>query len=1001
MRAIRPVFRPLFKEWQMRIVHLDYETFSECDISHGTYAYAKHPSTEVLLAAYKVNDSTTCLWDASDLSPIPDALVNLFNDPEAIFSAFNAAFEREITKHVLGFDIPIERWRCTMVEAYYCAFSGGLGEVAKQMGLPIEKDSDGKRLIRKFCTPRTPTKKNPAVRTYPTDHLEDWVRFGLYCMRDVDVEHKMAQTLSRHPMPDSEWRNWFLDQKINRTGFPINRKFVQSATLLADKEKGRLLHLLGGFTQIENPNSGSQLLGYLRSIGYPHDNLRKDTIALYLVTDLPTDEIRTILELRQDASKSSTSKYPTILNAMCDDDRLRGTLQFAGATRTMRWAGRIAQFQNLPRPVKWIEKEVESAARIVEHARTLSDTQLYYPDLMPVLSSLIRCSVQAHDGRILNVADLASIETRVIGWLAGCKGILDVYAQGLDAYKQFATYMFRKPYNQITKEERNIAKPPVLGCFSAGTLVLSSEGWKPISEVTENDLLFDGREWVRSAGAHFMGRKRTINFHGVSVTPDHLLLTDEGEWRPVSECLRSENLNLSVMSAGRSALSDTLLGHEAGAEPIFVSVSVGPSADRPEGTSIRGGRKPARSARLKIRQRLTQFTPRICQIRSSAKCGRTGIRAFGLGATTTLTRSIKTTAVEGLRLPIGGTTRPFSSRKSRIYPAGTTRNSNWTGLITTKGTPQIMSGWLRGNNSVAILDEATGSSTKETRTQRMSSTKNLPECTDVPQLSPEKREKGRLPNKLSKNSRGSGGRTVVLPVYDIVNCGPRSRYVVLTAEGPVVAHNCGYFLGTNGLLEYAKTMFVTMTREQAEDAKNTYRETYWEVVELWDRIKQAAFYTVQTGKPASIPKLRFDKRGPFLRMQIPSGRHIHYFQPRVEMVEAPWSTAQKPAEIEALTYMGQNQVTRKWERTSTHPGKLVENAVQAIARDILAYGLLGADKAGLEIVGHVHDEIITHDPVDRKDALETLIECMTRVPEWAEGLPLAAEGYSTHFYKKD
>lgn len=805
------------------IVHLDYETFSACDIKNGTYAYAKHPSTEVLLAAYKVNDSPTCLWDASDLSPIPDALVNLFNDPEAIFSAFNAAFEREITKHVLGFDIPIERWRCTMVEAYYCAFSGGLGEVAKQMGLPIEKDSDGKRLIRKFCTPRTPTKKNPAIRTYPTDNLEDWVRFGLYCMRDVDVEHKMAQTLSRYPMPDSEWQNWFLDQKINRTGFPINRKFVQSATLLADKEKGRLLHLLGGFTQLENPNSGSQLLGYLQSIGYPHDNLRKDTIALYLVTDLPTDEIRTILELRQDASKSSTSKYPTILNAMCDDDRLRGTLQFAGATRTMRWAGRIAQFQNLPRPVKWIEKEVESAARIVEHARTLSDTQLYYPDLMPVLSSLIRCSVQAHEGRILNVADLASIETRVIGWLADCKGILDVYAQGLDAYKAFATRMFHKPYDQITKTERNIAKPPVLGCFSGNTLVLTIDGWKRISEVTQQDLLFDGHDWVRSEGAHFMGRKETVDFNGVSVTPDHLLLTDEGEWRPVSECLRSENLNRSVMSAGRSALSGTLLGHEAGAEPTFVSVGVGPSADR----------------------------------------------------------------------------------------------------------------------------------------------------------------------------------TVVLPVYDIVNCGPRSRYVVLTAEGPVVAHNCGYFLGTNGLLEYAKTMFVTMTREQAEDAKNAYRETYWEVVELWDRIKQAAFYTVKTGKSASIPKLRFDKHGPFLRMRLPSGRHIHYFQPRVEMVEAPWSTAQKPAEIEALTYMGQNQVTRKWERTSTHPGKLVENAVQAIARDILAYGLLGADKAGLEIVGHVHDEIITHDPVDRKDALETLIHCMTRVPEWAEGLPLAAEGYSTHFYKKD
>jgi DNA polymerase len=339
----------------MTVVSLDFETASEAEIKTvGLSRYARDPSTRVLMCAYRLN-GVQGFWDVSSGRPFPPAVRAALAGPAAEKTAFNASFERMITKHVLGIDTPYEGWRCTMALAYTQSFVGGLGEVSEQMGMPLDlqKASYGKKLIKMFSMPQKVTAKQPLRWFDHTTHPREWAEFCAYCVQDEVTEDAMRQRLQRYPLAEREWELYELDQRINDTGLPIDRRFVLNAIKMSDRRKAELSVQMKRLTGLDNPNSTEQLLAWLKPRGYPFGDLQKDTVSKVLSEDEQTpvldDLARRVLRLRQNAARMSVKKYDAVMKGLDDDDVLRHCFQFGGASRTNRWAGRRFQPTNLAR----------------------------------------------------------------------------------------------------------------------------------------------------------------------------------------------------------------------------------------------------------------------------------------------------------------------------------------------------------------------------------------------------------------------------------------------------------------------------------------------------------------------------------------------------------------------------------------------------------------------------------------------------------------------------
>jgi DNA polymerase len=336
------------------------------------------------------------------------------------------------------------------------------------------KDKEGTRLIRLFCGPQKVSKNKPlARRTRETDPV-DWELFCDYNTQDVVAEEEIQDKLIKFDIPEDEWRMYEIDQKINDTGLPVNRRFVQQAEIKSDARKEELFWDMLDLTGLTNPNSTGKLLPWLQARGYPFDDLQKATVGKVLTLDKEEkflqDDAREALRIRRYISQTSVKKYPAILRRLSSDDHLRHTLQYGGAARTLRWAGRGPQPHNLTKTPKILEADENGdwsrltiAADIIENG-TYSDLQMYVNEPMVALAGSVRSSFQAHPGYELRVCDLKAIESAVIAWLAGCERMLDVFRDGRDPYRDFGVELYRKRYDDITAWERNICKPAVLGC---------------------------------------------------------------------------------------------------------------------------------------------------------------------------------------------------------------------------------------------------------------------------------------------------------------------------------------------------------------------------------------------------------------------------------------------------------------------------------------------------------------------------------------------------------
>ena len=639
----------------MKRLHLDFETFSQVDITkEGAYRYAMHPSTKVLMAAYALSDGKVHHWDATK-KPMPTDLKKWLDDPEVEIHAFNANFERLIITHVLKLSIPLSRYRCTMVHAFLRSFVGGLSSVGAELGIAEDKAKlkEGKALIKVFCVPRKPTKSKPYTQVTEAHAPDKWQQFVQYNIQDVEAERAVWKMLNKHPVEIADWEDWFLDQLINDNGLPIDEPLVKAAIELAERDKAYLMGELERLTDLDNPNSREQLLGWLQQHCDIPD-LTKNTVAEYAGKEDLDEAVREVLNIRKLTSKSSVSKFAAIRRCT-QAGRVYGTLQFAGAQRTGRWAGRLIQPQNFIRPPRGYDAE-DSIDLIMRGGHP--------EDLAHHLTAALRGCIASSGKNALAIADLAGIEGRVLPWLCNFQKKLTQIKNGMDMYLVAASAIYGIPYEKLT--DKSPERTP--------------------GKVAELALGYQG-----SIGA------------------------------------------LNQMAA-----------------------------------------------------------------------------AYGL--------------------------TPFEEDE---------------GL-------EIVRAWRQANKPITQF---------------------------------------------------------------WYNCQSAFRQALGNKKKEVIVENLAFF---------------------------------------------------------------YD--GEFLLLILPSNRKIYYHKPEVGENN--------------LSYMGWNSVKRKWERIDTYGGKLVENATQAMARDILMENMHHVHAAGFKIVGSVHDELLTEQPKTRKHNHENLAKLMTKVPEWAEGLPLGASGYTERRYKK-
>lgn len=436
----------------MHHLSIDLETFSSVPINKaGAWRYIDSPDFEILLFAYSVDGGQVQCVDMASGEQPPPWLISALFDPDYIKHAYNAAFEFGCLSKVYGQQIPAQ-WRDTMLHGLYCGYTAGLGITGAALGLPEDKRklATGKALIRYFCVPCKPSKANGGrTRNYYYHDPDKWALFKDYNLQDVVTEMEIERRLSNVPVPDAVQKQWETDLRINQRGVAVDMQLVEGALNIAQTVHDRFVAEAQSISGLSNPNSVAQLTAWLneQDDGIGVDNLRKDTVNTLLSREGNSASVARMLEIRQELGKTSTKKYNALEMCVCSDGRVRGLLQFYGANRTGRWAGRLVQVQNLPRTYISL---LDPARNLVKQ-RSADGLGMIFGSVPDTLSQLIRTAFIATPGNVLIDADFSAIEARVISWLAGEEWRLDVFRTHGKIYEASASQMFNVPIERIKK----------------------------------------------------------------------------------------------------------------------------------------------------------------------------------------------------------------------------------------------------------------------------------------------------------------------------------------------------------------------------------------------------------------------------------------------------------------------------------------------------------------------------------------------------------------------
>ena len=436
----------------MHKLSIDLETFSSVDIrKSGAHKYIQSPDFEILLFAYSLDGSYPVCVDLKQGEPLPPWMAEAITSPDYIKHAYNAPFEWGCLSKYFGKQLPPEQWRCTMFKGLYAGYTAGLDATGRALGLPEDKRklNTGKALIRYFCVPCRPTNANgQRTRNLPHHDPEKWRLFKEYCVGDVVTEMEIDKQLSNIIVPDFVQKEWETDLILNARGVAVDMDLVHGALDIGATVKQNLTQEAMQISGLDNPNSIAQLSGWLENETEEEiQSLTKATVSQMLAREDNSPEVQRMLEIRQELGKTSTKKYDAIQNAVCADGRVRGLLQFYGANRTGRFAGRLIQVQNLPRTYT---EPLELARELVKD-RKVDALRLIYGSVPDTLSQLIRTALIAPEGKVLIDADFSAIEARVISWLAGEEWRLEVFRTHGKIYEASASQMFGVPIEKIKK----------------------------------------------------------------------------------------------------------------------------------------------------------------------------------------------------------------------------------------------------------------------------------------------------------------------------------------------------------------------------------------------------------------------------------------------------------------------------------------------------------------------------------------------------------------------
>ena len=481
----------------MRTLICDIETYSSADLPRtGAVKYAEAEDFEILLMSYAFDDDPVTVWDFTQ-DGTPPWLAEVLTDPNVLKVAWNMAFERSCFNAALGIYTPPEQWRDAMTLAAMNGLPMSLEAAGAALQITQQKLTTGKALINYFCKPCKPTIANGGrTRNLPHHAPEKWQDFKTYCGGDTEAERAIYNRLLRFPVPDWERRLEALDARANERGVLVDTELAEAAVYVDEKLREEHTEELRRLTGLDNPNSVAQLKDWLEGVGVSVDSLNKATVA-DLRGSVPDPTTRRVLELRQLLGKTSTKKYQAMLDAVCKDSRVRGLLQYYGAGRTGRWAGRRVQLQNLAQNHL---DQIGEVREIVRH-RDLETLEMLFDNVPDVLSQLIRTAFVAKPGHTFLVSDYAAIEARVIAYLAGETWRMEVFANGGDIYCSSASQMFKVPVvkHGVNGHLRQKGKIAELACgYGGGVKALLAFGADKMG-LTEEEMQDIVTQWRQAS----------------------------------------------------------------------------------------------------------------------------------------------------------------------------------------------------------------------------------------------------------------------------------------------------------------------------------------------------------------------------------------------------------------------------------------------------------------------------------------------------------------------
>ena len=1091
-----------------RRIVADFETRSPVDIKKcGAYKYAQHPDTDVtMLAVLDVdNPSDVRMWIGPNFrhlykSEISDAELDELVFHADTFVAHNVPFERAIWHYVMvrryGFTpLAIDK---TLDTAVMCSMVGLPRTLEKASAFlnpaGAEKDMEGAKIMKRFIAPKLPVaakrKKlcpdNPdsikegyskamdvlslgGIPDYEYHRFLDWhedesdfARMVEYCRRDVLAEYNIFRTLPAiHP---SEKAMWVLDQEINDRGVCIDIESAKGITKTVSRYSEDLMkevyELTGG--KVTSMKAPAQIKEWLLTEGIEVDSIAKASVEYLLTLDLKP-VVRRVLEIRETLGKSSVAKYNAMFACASEEDnRVRGIHAFYGAG-TGRWAGRLLQTQNLPRPSgkdnlvdphsgdEDVDEQTISLAACGDPSLPL----IWYKDINVLAADCIRGMLVAPKGRDFICSDFSSVEAKALAHLANEEAELAAYRSGKDIYKVNAALIYSIPYEQVDGggkgPQRQVGKTASLACLAEDTRVLTLRGVVPITEVTQKDFVWDGVDWVPTEGCIYRGIKEVINFEGVRATPDHLWLMEDGTWQRTDGLKRISEKSTEILRLWGTTVTNSSLGKDEYLQNVYCAETSGAS----ELTILK------QEAQLNAGNVVTRCNPLHREFTSIWKnriareiyidCGTPlhGVKEkttlFGIG-----------TGVAESKFAMNGKTIPthFLSMQ-RLWTDGIKKGyisieSTITGITNPEIYDSCHRKRITGTESAILRCVMVGNIYAS-----QSLEKDMPMESNAGEKSLSSLKKGYPHETLSRFLRGESVKKGVAEqckVYDLLNCGPRNRFAIITEEGVRIVHNCGYSGGYSALCrfgfdkmplleadayqaiavmeetmrednitsftrminpmstDYEKTVISAYenpaTKEMAEsfikEVRGTWIVKQWrknhpKTTQLWNDMKMGSIQAVQY-KNATVSVcdgVEFYFKDRFLTMRLPSGRRLFYLDPRIEEVPTSWGSTQR-----VVTSMSVNSVTKQLERRQLNVSILVENLVQAFCRDLLKESMLRLDAHGYDIVAHIHDEILSE--VDEGfGSVEEYEALMSQVPEWAKGMPLqAAGGYRSKRYRK-